>query len=168
MKPAAYWIDHLNLQPHPEGGFFKETYRAAGMISAAALAPDFDGARNFSTSIYFLLRTQDRSLCHRIKSEELWHFHAGSMLNIYVLQKKEIQCFKLGHNLEQGESLQVVIPAGSWFGAAVKQPDSYVLAGCTVAPGFDFHDFELAERSALLRTFPQHQCIIEALTLPAT
>jgi uncharacterized protein len=163
MKSAEYWINHLDLQPHPEGGFFKETYRSAGSVMKQAL-PEFSGARNFSTAIYFLLRTQDRSLFHRIKSDEVWHFYAGSSLTLYVLSSSGFGSYKLGTNIENQESLQVVVPAGSWFGALVNEPNSYTLSGCTVAPGFDFEDFEFGKRELLLREFPQHKQIIEALT----
>lgn len=166
MIEADYWIDNLKLKKHPEGGFFKETYRAQETIPQQYLPKRFSGTRNFSTSIYFLLRSQDRSLFHRIKSDELWHFHAGHTLNIFVLENDQLNCYKLGQNIDKGESLQVVIPAGCWFGARVEQTNGYVLSGCTVAPGFDFQDFEIAKRSALLKTFPQHISIIEALTLP--
>lgn len=167
MNSAQYWISQLNLQPHPEGGFFKETYRAQGTIPKSSLPNCFSGPRSFGTAIYFLLTSKDRSVFHRIKSDELWHYHAGGVLAIYVLRDNVLQCHKLGPNPENDESLQVVIPAGCWFGARVEEPENYVLSGCTVAPGFDFADFEMAERNELLRTFPQYANIIEALTLPA-
>lgn len=164
MRSASYWISHLNLQPHPEGGFFKETYRASENISKQALPQRFAGDRCFSTAIYFLLRSQDISVFHRIKSDEMWHFYAGTSLSIYVLTQQELTIHKLGANVDKHEELQVVIPANSWFGAKVNEADSYTLAGCTVAPGFDFTDFEMAERTQLLRDFPAHQEVIELLT----
>ena len=164
MKPAEYWINHLQLTQHPEGGFYKETYRAAEKISGASLPERFSGDRNFSTSIYFLLRSQDRSMFHKIKSDELWHYHAGSNLNIYILDEGKLITKVLGPDLEKGESLQVVIPANVWFGAKVVQPDGYTLSGCTVAPGFDFADFELADRDQLLSHFPDQAEIIRMLT----
>jgi uncharacterized protein len=164
MQTAEYWISHLELLPHPEGGFYKETYRSAENIPIGGLPSRFQGPRNFSTSIYFLLRSEDKSLFHRIKSDELWHFHAGSTLNIYLLQKNALNIFKLGAQLEDGNSLQVVIPANCWFAAKLVSPNAYTLAGCTVAPGFDFKDFELAERKKLLQEFPDHADIITELT----
>jgi uncharacterized protein len=164
MQPAAYWIDHLELKPHPEGGFYKETYRAAESIPAAALPGRFAGARSFSTSIYFLLRSQDKSLFHRIKSDELWHFHAGSTLAIYVLSEKGLTIHKLGSRVEEGDALQVVVPANTWFGAKAMDANAYTLAGCTVAPGFDFQDFEMATTSQLRNDFPTHHEIIRQLT----
>lgn len=164
MQPATYWIDKLQLTPHPEGGFFKETYRSNEQVDKDHLPLRFGGTRSFSTAIYFLLRSQDRSLFHRIKSDEIWHHYAGSSLTIYVLTETGLTTYKLGTSLENGESVQVVIPANCWFGAMVNEPDSYVLAGCTVSPGFDFHDFELAHRADLLHAFPQQKHVIEMLT----
>ena len=164
MQPAAYWIDHLDLKPHPEGGFYKETYRAAENIPANALPGRFAGARSFSTAIYFLLRSQDKSLFHRIKSDELWHFHAGSTLAIYVLSETGLTIHKLGSRVDEGDTLQVAVPANTWFGAKVIDGNAYTLAGCTVAPGFDFQDFEMATTSQLLNDFSKHQEIIKQLT----
>jgi predicted cupin superfamily sugar epimerase len=164
MKSASFWIDHLKLIAHPEGGFYKETYRSTESIPKNGLPERFQSERNFSTAIYFLLRSQDRSLFHRIQSDELWHFHAGSSLAIYVFHEQKLIVHKLGSDPEKGESLQVVVPAHCWFGARVEQPDSYTLSGCTVAPGFDFHDFEMATRTSLLAEFPSYKKIIQELT----
>jgi uncharacterized protein len=164
MKSAEYWIEKLKLQPHPEGGFFKETYRSGESISREGLPSRFPSARHLSTAIYFLLRSGDISSFHRIKSDELWHYHAGVSLSIYVLSDKGLDVHLLGADIDKGESLQVVIPANCWFGAKVNELDSYTLAGCTVAPGFDFGDFELAKREDLIKTFPTHESIITMLT----
>lgn len=161
---AKYWIEKLGLQAHPEGGFFKETYRSAESISSKSLPERFQGDRSFSTSIYFLLRSQDRSLFHRIKSDELWHFHYGSSLNIYILKDDQLIVKTLGANPDAGESLQVVVPANCWFGAMSAEQNSFTLAGCTVAPGFDFADFEMATRKELFDSFPHHHDIIKRLT----
>lgn len=163
-QPASYWIDHLNLQPHPEGGFYHETYRSTENINIPPLPLQVNGQRNISTAIYFLLRSSDRSLFHRIRSDELWHFHAGNSLILYVLGKQGISSYKLGTNLEEGDRPQVVIPANHWFGACVTPGGDYTLASCTVAPGFDFQDFEMATRSVLLTEFPAYKEIILDLT----
>jgi predicted cupin superfamily sugar epimerase len=162
MHTAGYWIDRLKLMAHPEGGFYRETYRASEQIPSHALPERFAGARSFSTAIYFLLRSEDRSMFHRIRSDEIWHYHAGSSLSIFLLRHQALEVFRLGPGV--GESLQVVIPANSWFGARVTADNSYTLSGCTVAPGFDFHDFEVGSRSALLSEFPEHRDVIEELT----
>jgi predicted cupin superfamily sugar epimerase len=163
-KDASFWIDRLALKAHPEGGFYRETYRSAEMISANGLPDRFPGPRSISTSIYFLLRSEDISSFHKIKSDELWHFHAGTSLSIYVLDEKGLTIHRLGADSDEDESLQVVIPANCWFGAKVNGPDSFVLCGCTVAPGFDFSDFELGKRGTLVETFPSHKNIIQLLT----
>jgi uncharacterized protein len=164
MHTAEYWIDHLKLLDHPEGGFYKETYRSKESIPQTGLPNRFSASRNFSTAIYFLLRSQDKSMFHKIKSDELWHFHSGSVLHIYAILDTNLHLFKLGSNPEKGESLQVVIPANCWFGAKLISPNTYTLASCTVAPGFDFNDFEIADRSTLLNEFPQFASIIRELT----
>ena len=164
MKSAEYWIEKLGLLAHPEGGFYKETYRSSESVPKEGLPARFEGRRNFSTSIFFLLRSEDRSLFHRIKSDELWHFHKGSSLTLYVIHEGKLSLKKLGGNPDEGESLQVIIPANSWFGAIVNSPGSFVLAGCTVSPGFDFQDFEMARRAELLSAYPDHRNEINKLT----
>lgn len=164
MSTADYWIDRLKLQSHPEGGYYKETYRSVEKIPSTGLPSRFNDARNFCTSIYFLLQSKDRSFFHRIKSDELWHFHAGTSLLIYVLRETGLEILKLGPNHDAGENLQVVIPANHWFGAMVKDENSYTLSGCTVSPGFDFDDFEIGSREDLVKQFPSFTNIIEMFT----
>jgi uncharacterized protein len=164
MINVNYWINHLELLPHPEGGYFKENYRSSESIASVALPDRFDGDRSFSTAIYFLLRSEDRSVFHRIKSDEVWHFYQGSTLLIYVLQENKLKIHKVGSDLEKGESLQVVIPANCWFGAHVEKENSFALCGCTVAPGFDFRDFEMADRQDLLKKYPGFEKEIIRLT----
>jgi predicted cupin superfamily sugar epimerase len=164
MKTIAYWVEHLNLVPHPEGGFYKENYRSVEQISTDALPARYGGTRNYSTAIYFLLRSEDKSVFHRIKSDEIWHFYQGETLLIYVLTEKGLDVLRLGSNLEKGDRLQVVVPANCWFGACVEKSDTFTLAGCTVAPGFDFRDFEMATRDDLKNQFPSQEEIIIKLT----
>ncbi len=162
---AEYFIKQLNLQPHPEGGFFRETYRSAEIIEQDALPGRFNGARNFSTAIYFLLENGQFSALHRIAADELWHFYAGSTLTVTVIHANGLlEEIKLGTNLPNGEVPQAVVPAGAWFGASVKAKNTFALVGCTVAPGFNFADFEMPPRQYLLEQFPQHSDIIQALT----
>ena len=164
MNNIDFWIKYLGLLPHPEGGYYKETYRSPEVLTASNLPERFKGDRNFSTAIYFLLRSEDRSVFHRIKSDEIWHFYQGSTLLIYVLHEKQLHIHRLGSDLDKGDSLQVVIPANCWFGAHVENSESFSLCGCTVAPGFDFRDFEMGSREKLLREFPDFSVEIKRLT----
>lgn len=165
MFPAKYWVEKLKMQSHPEGGFFAETYRSTEVISENSLPKRFSGNRNYSTAIYFLLESHHFSAFHRIKSDELWHFYAGDALNVYYIDNEGIiQIIRLGNNPEKGEIFQAVVPAGVWFGSKPAIENSYSLVGCTVAPGFDFADFEMPDRATLLQQFPQHEEIIKLLT----
>ena len=165
MSNVAYFIQHLHLLPHPEGGFYRETYRAGEVIPASALPPHFSGARSFSTAIYYLLQRGDFSAFHRIQSDECWHFYAGDTLLIHVIESDgKYYCIRLGNNVAAGETFQFVVPARAWFASEPAPDSAFTLAGCTVAPGFDFADFEIAERKNLLTAYPQHSEIINHLT----
>jgi predicted cupin superfamily sugar epimerase len=165
MTDATYWIDRLGLQEHPEGGFFRESYRSADRLEAGILGGRYDGPRVASTSIYFLLTSEASSSLHRLRSDEVWHFHAGSALTVHVIDPEgTYQALRVGLDLGAGQRPQAVVPAWSWFGATVDEPGSYALVGCTVAPGFDFADFELADRQELSRKFPDHAGLIARLT----
>ncbi len=160
-------IKSLGLAPHPEGGFFREAYRAAGTITGNALPAGFAGDRAFSTSIYYLLRTDQVSTFHRIRSDELWHFYMGDALEVIdIAPDGVLTTTVLGHDVTGGDTLQSVVPAGRWFGARLSKPrpDAFALVGCTVAPGFDFADFEIAERDKLVAEFPEHAQVIKAMT----
>jgi len=165
VKNAAYWIEKLQLEAHPEGGYFRQSYRADLILRKEALPPQFTGARAISTAIYFLLDGDNFSAFHRLHSDEIWHFYLGGSLAVHVIDESghysEIQ---LGSDPESGGTLQAVVKAGCWFASRVKDRNSFALVGCTVSPGFDFEDFELAKREELARRYPQHRRIIEQLT----
>lgn len=168
-RDAWFWIEKLRLERHPEGGFFRETYRSGEKIPASALPRCFEGPRSFSTAIYFLLSGNDFSAFHRIKSDELWHFYAGSPLAIHIIdQIGEHHQLMLGSDPDRGELFQTFVKGGDWFGACLVQPDSFALVGCTVAPGFDFRDFEMADSELMIKKYPQHAEIIRKLTRHAT
>ena len=160
---AQSFIQALRLQAHPEGGYYRETYRSDRVIDvpgAGGVVP-----RNISTGIYFLLEKDDFSAFHRIKSDEMWHFYAGQALEVIELQPTgELLCTRLGNDIGQGCAPQHVVPANTWFAARVAPGGEFALVGCSVAPGFDFADFELAQRAALSDQFPQHRQIIAGLT----
>jgi predicted cupin superfamily sugar epimerase len=175
VRTAAQWVEYLHLQPHPEGGFFRETYRAPEGVALDHLPSRFgmgDQLRQFSTAIYYLLETGQFSSLHRIQSDEVWHFYAGSCLEVYSISPTgELTLLKLGNDPAAGEVFQGVVSEGSWFGAMLGStgldndaPGNYALVGCTVAPGFDFNDFELGTRADLLAQFPQHAAVIRKLT----
>jgi uncharacterized protein len=150
-RDGQYWIEHLGLSPHPEGGYYRVTYKSELMIAN----------RSASTAIYFLLHGRDFSAFHRIASDELWHFYAGSALVVYVIDPDgSYSELHLGND----GVFQGVVKAGCWFASRLKDAASFALVGCTVAPGFDFADFELAARSELVHAYPQHQRLIEELT----
>jgi len=151
---ALHYIKTLSLLPHPEGGYYKETYRSDGTLN------NVQGKRNYCTAIYFLLETGNFSAFHKIKSDELWHFYAGDVLEIIeITTKGELKITELSPN-----NFQYCVPANHWFGSRVKMGGQFSLVGCTVAPGFDFADFEMAERSVLQNQFPDHQHLIIQLT----
>lgn len=159
-------INHYHLLPHPEGGFYRQTYSASEQILKSGLPERFDGNRSFSTAIYFLLPHGSFSAFHRIKSDEVWHFYEGCPLNIHVIHPNgDYECLKLGRNLNDGESYQLVVPANAWFASEpVGDAESFALVGCTVAPGFDFADFELADAKKLVEKFPTHEQLIRRLS----
>jgi len=167
MKNTEYWVDRLGLETHPEGGFFKEVYRSDETISHTALPKRFSGERVFSTSIFYLLNKNDISLFHRIKQDEIWHFYEGASLTIHCISPDGVySALVLGRDIECGESFQVVVKRGCHFAAEINNKESFSLAGCTVAPGFDFEDFELPSRMELIGAFPQHEKIINSFTKP--
>jgi predicted cupin superfamily sugar epimerase len=153
-------IDTLNLLPHPEGGYYKETYR-----SEETTINKKGAERNVCTAIYFLLEGNDKSHFHRIQSDELWFFHLGQALEIVFILNGELKSVTLGNKILSGEVLYFKIPANIWFAAKVKNGQDYALVSCTVAPGFDFRDFELAKRDKLAGEFPELKGIIEEFTL---
>lgn len=160
---ADYWIETLNLERHPEGGYYREVYRSKESIQASALPPRFKGKRAFGTSIYYLLRAGEFSAFHRIQSDELYHFYDGGSLAIWILTPQgELELKSLGTITQTVP--QHLIPAGSWFAAEVIQGD-YVLAGCTVAPGFEFEDFEIARKENLIKEYPAHAALIQRLSI---
>ncbi len=165
MNKANEWIKNLGLIKHPEGGWYKETYRSSETILKENLPNRFNGDRSFSTSIYFLLTSNEFSALHRIKQDEIWHFYDGSALSIHVIDENG-KYFRLvlGREIEKNESLQIVVKAGWLFGATLNKENSFALVGCTVAPGFDFDDFEMPDRDIVMKQFPQHKDIINKLS----
>jgi predicted cupin superfamily sugar epimerase len=154
----------LGLSPHPEGGYFRETFRSGD------LPFDFPGrgARAASTAIYFLLGRGDFSAFHQIRSDEAWHHYLGAPLELHLIDGGVHTRLLLGSDLERGERPQAVVSKGVLQAARpATRPGSaedFALVGCTVAPGFDFSDFEMPDRATLVLRFPEHRALIESLT----
>lgn len=191
QNDASCWIRQLSLQPHPEGGYYRQTYRSQLQLPKLSLPPEFTGARPASTAIYFLLENGNFSAFHRQRSDELWHFYFGAPLLVHVIEPDgPYSQIRLGCVLDAGETFQAVVKAGCWFASQLapdktphpeaaalgndlpsapnqphsQHPASFALVGCTVAPGFDFEDFELARREDLAARYPQHRDLIARLT----
>ena len=166
MITAKQLIDKYQLIAHPEGGHYRQTYSSAGKIPKSVLPPAFQNDRFFSTAIYFLLEKNQFSAFHRIAGDELWHFYTGSGLHIYVIHPDgRGEVLKLGDDLENGFAFQHVVPAGAWFASQSSDKNGFSFVGCTVAPGFDFEDFEMANKAEMLRDYPQHGAWIESLCI---
>jgi predicted cupin superfamily sugar epimerase len=155
---AAYWIEHLQMTPHPEGGYFKEEYRSKKIVSTKGSVVE----KSAMTVIYYLLENDDFSAFHRIKSPESWFFHKGSALLIYSFEAGQLVCRELSDGVDG--VLQITIDPGTWFAARLKQPDTFALVSCAVAPGFEYDEFELAKRSELLAEYPDFATTIKELT----
>ena len=158
---AARLIAQLGLQPHPEGGFYSETWRAAEMLRRPALGVE----RAAGTAIYYMLSGDAYSAWHRIRSDEIWHFYAGGPLLVHVLDAQgALTTHRLGNALEdETAAFQAIVPANCWFAAERVSAARTTLVGCTVAPGFDYADFELADAESLAADFPAHAELIAKL-----
>ncbi len=157
---AAYWKNRYNLQPHPEGGLFREIYR-----SKLDIHTPWKQDRSASTSIIYMLVNQEKSCFHRLKSDELWHLYdANTSLNIHCLDPNgTYSCLQLG--LEENALPCQVIPAGFWFAAELEDKSGhFALVGCTMSPGFDYMDFIKADPNTLIRKFPEHAELIKWFT----
>ena len=161
QQDPQYYISKLGLEPHPEGGYFKRTFASQEQITDQELTVDFEGKRMLYTSIYFLLTSNDVSHFHRLQSDELWYYHAGSPLSVHMIDENgEYTEHKLGLDLENGEVPQVLVPKNTIFGSSVKDRETFSLVGCMVSPGFEYQDFELFTQEELLLKYPQHKEII--------
>ena len=165
QRTADYWINHLALEIHPEGGAYSRVYTSSLTISKTALPENFHHSRPACTHIYYLLRQNEFSAFHKIQSDELWHFYDGDTLIIYEINTDgSLTKHLLGKKIEAGESPFCVIKAGNWFASSLKAGGLFSLVGCTVSPGFDFAEFELAETNELISKYPQYKNLITDLT----
>lgn len=165
MHSQRSLITALELQPHPEGGWYREVFRSSDRFAPSALPERYLGSRSSMTSIYFLLGAGEVSHFHRLRSDELWHFYDGMPLALHLLHPDGAYAMiTLGRDHRKGEQYVVPVPRGVWMGAEGPQGRRYSLVGCTVAPGFDFGDFDLARRGDLLTDYPDRSDIIHRLT----
>lgn len=159
---AAEIIRNLDLHPHPEGGWFGETYRSDEKILAAGLPSRYGEPRAFSTAIYFLLEAGQFSAFHRLRSDEIWFHHAGGALDVWRIDEQGM--LHTDQISPDDSRWQVVFPRGHWFAARPAEGEEFALVGCVVSPGFDFADFELASRRSLSEQYPAHRDLIRELT----
>lgn len=156
-KEAAMLVRKLVLEKHPEGGYFKQTYRSDTIVNIEG----YDGQRNISTAIYYMLVGEQFSAFHRIRSDEIWHYYAGGPIILYAIDNEsKLSRTKIG----KSGMPQAVIKAGTWFAAALESRKSYCLLGCTVSPGFDYRDWERGKRDELASMYPKHKKLIDRYT----
>ena len=161
---AEYIIKKLALKPHPEGGYYREIYRSEEKINSLALPKRYGGDRNFSTSIYYLLKEGEYSRLHRLKSDEIYHFYLGASVEIILIYPNgKIETRILGNNLERGESPQIIVPKNVWQGLRLVGNGRFSLMGTTVSPGFDYNDFELGDEKKLQKIIKINKKIREFL-----
>lgn len=161
METVQRIIDKLHLKPHPEGGFYRETFRSPLVLNGLS----GNISRSASTAIYYLLPAGTISALHRVRNaDEVWHYYAGDPVMLhFLIDGGEHTVIMLGSDMAAGQVPQAVVPAGVWQ-AALPQGNNFSLCGCTVAPGFDFADFEMPSRAELIRKFPAHKTLIKKLT----
>lgn len=165
MNDAQCWIERLGLQRHPEGGYYRESYRSGESVAVTALSDRYAGSRNYATAIYYLLEGDDFSAFHRLLTDEIWHYYGGCGAKLHLLNPAgTYTLLRLGANLSESEHPQVTVPAGTWFAAEPSARQAFILAGCTLSPGFDFADFEMGDRDVLCGQFPDHSDLIGRLT----
>ena len=164
-EKAVDWIRSLKLSPHPEGGYYRETYRSAGRVRAGRLPYNANSGRNLATIIYYLLRRDQFSPFHRLRSDEIWHFLDGSPVIIRMIAGNgKYSSTILGASVACGERPEAVIGAGTWFAAELADKTSFALVACMVIPGFEFEDYYEAARAGLAAACPRHRRLIARLT----
>jgi predicted cupin superfamily sugar epimerase len=162
---AEKLITLLNLSPHEmEGGHYRETYRSPLQLPASALGPAYSSSRSAGTAIYYLLTPTTFSEMHRLPGDEVFHFYLGDAVEMLQLDDSGGRIVTLGQDVASGQQLQVVVRGGVWQGSRLKPGGDFALLGCTVAPGFDFADYERGERAALIGLFPAFSERITLLT----
>lgn len=162
LLTKEYWIEKLKLGFHPDGGHFRESYRSDVMVKQ--VGRETITPKPAATSIYYLVDSECKSFCHLLKSDEMWYYHLGAPLSIFIIHDDgSLETRTLG--LGEDKDLCVLIPRNTWFGARVMDPGKFVVTSCAVAPGFDYEDLEMADRNEMVKLFPQHKETIIKFTL---
>ena len=165
MLTAEQLIKLLGLEPHPEGGYYRETYRSDEIIGKEALPERYSRNRSCATAIYYLLAPETFSAIHRIKTDEIYHFYLGDPVELVQLLPDGSGCgVTLGNDIAAGAQVQTVVSRETWHGARLAEGGKYALLGTTAAPGFEFADVEIGRRSDLIRRYPSFRNTIVALT----
>ncbi|TKJ29791.1 MAG: hypothetical protein CEE40_07430 [Chloroflexi bacterium B3_Chlor] len=166
MISAEEIIERLGMQPHPEeGGYFAETYKSEELISKLGLPERYPSERAFGTAIFYLLTPDTFSALHRLASDEIFHFYLGDPVTMLQLHPHgSSKVVTLGQDILKGQELQVVVPRGTWQGSFLNEGGEFALLGCTVAPGFEYEDYEAGDREALLEQYPDLSELIIRLT----
>ena len=160
LKSAASWIRKLDLKPHPEGGYYSELYRSK--LEVTRVSSTLAGNYNAFTSIYYLLEGNDFSSFHRLSSDEIWYFHKGVPLLIHMIDENgNYSSQELSDELTG--TLSYMVSAGVWFASEIPSANGFSLVSCAVAPGFEFSEFEMAEKDVLLKKYPEHSGILSRL-----
>jgi predicted cupin superfamily sugar epimerase len=165
MITAEKLIKQLGLKPHPEGGYYRETYRSNEIIGKKVLPERYAGNRTYATAIYYLLTRETFSAIHRLKTDEIYHFYLGDPVELVQLLPDGSGCIvTLGNDIAGGTQVQTVVSRGTWHGARLAEGGKYALLGTTVSPGFEFADNEIGDRNDLIRSYPSFSDTIIALT----
>lgn len=165
MITAKLIIEKLELAPHPEGGYYKETYRSDDIFPITALPNRYTGDRCAATAIFYLLEAGDFSALHQVQSDELFHFYLGGPVEILVISPdKKAETAVIGPDIIAGHRPQFLVPKGSIQGLRPCAGVPFALLGATVSPGFDFADFALIPRTEVIDDFPSHAEFITGLT----
>lgn len=157
-------IFDMRLLPE-EGGYYSETHRSSHNLQAISLPDKYNSERSLSTAIYYLHTPDTKSLIHRLPTEEIYHFYLGDpVLMLHLYPDGTSETFTLGHDINQGQSVQLTVPKGIWQGSYLFEGGKFALMGTTMSPGFDFADNEIGDREKLISLYPSQEKLIEKLT----
>jgi predicted cupin superfamily sugar epimerase len=168
MTPE-FLIKKLKLEPlQREGGYFYQTYRSRQILKKEYFKNDYPHDKSIKTAIYYLLTANTKSRLHRLKTDEIYHFYSGNpVLMLLIYPDDKLEKIILGNRIDRGEIPQFTVPANTWQGSVLLNGGIYALMGTTMAPGFDFSDYEEPDKTKLLKKFPMEKELITKLTADA-